>query len=126
MAANETIPPFQFEDESEIEAVEKQLEEDTHMDLVASPGQWKKLDWLEAHLLIGGLPVGSYTEVVNTTSEAATLAVLRALQYGTLNLPHLPHSTPAPCDPLKSDGNETETRDLQPFKRRRACVQVDM
>lgn len=126
MAANETIPPFQFEDESESEAVEKQLEEDTHMDLVASPGQWKNLDWLEAHLFVGGLPVGFYTELVNAASEAATLAVLRALQSGTLNLPNLPHSTPAPRDPSKSDGNESETRDLQPFKRTRACVQVDI
>ncbi|KAI9430617.1 hypothetical protein H4582DRAFT_2086590 [Lactarius indigo] len=97
LAANEVARPFQFTGETEDEAVERHL--GTHLDPVTGPG---------------GLPKALYTELVNAASEAATLLALRALEHGTLKLPH---STRAPCDPSSPDGNESETGDLRPFKQ---------
>jgi hypothetical protein len=72
------------------------------------------VECLEAHLFAGGLPMDMYTEIVNTASEAATLAVLRALGSGALRPSH---NAPAPCDSLGSDGNQSETDAFQPFRR---------
>ena len=61
-----------------------------------------------------------YAKLVEATSEAATLATIRALQSGALALPQ---RTPAPHEhdpPIPDDGNESET-DLQPFKRMSLC-----
>ncbi|KAI9439048.1 hypothetical protein H4582DRAFT_2056894 [Lactarius indigo] len=87
LAANEVT--FQFTGEMEDEAVKQHL--GMHLDPVTGPGS---------------LPKALYTELINTASEAATLLALRALEHGTLKLPH---STHAPCDPSSPDGNESET-----------------
>lgn len=79
----------------------------------------KGLVGFEVYPFVGGLPIGTYTEIVNAASEAATLAALRALQSGALNLSR---SVPAPNDTPSSDGNESETGALQPFKRMRLSV----
>ena len=89
------------------------------VDRVVGPGQQKMVECVEAHLFAGCLPMGTYTEIVNTASEAATLAVLRALGSGVLGPPH---GAPAPCDPPGSDGNQSETDALQPFRRTRPRV----
>jgi hypothetical protein len=67
--------------------------------------------------------VGLYAELVNAASEAATLAALRALRCGALNLHH---DTPAPHGSSRPDGSDSERDDLQPFKRTCPSVPADM
>jgi len=80
---------------------------------------------LEVHSLVGSLPKGLYTDIVNAASDAATVATLRALQSGTLRLPRRTRA-PSSHDPSSSGRNEMETGDLQVFKRTWPCVLVDM
>jgi len=80
---------------------------------------------LEIHPLVGGLPKGFYTNIVNAASDAATVAILRALQSGTLRLPRRTRAPPS-HDPSSSGGNELETGDLQVFKHTWPYVLVDM
>lgn len=54
-----------------------------------------------------------YNKLVQASCEAATLAVIRVFEDGTLK----PHSTLASRDPSSPDGNESDAGDLQPFHR---------
>ena len=61
--------------------------------------------------------MSTYTEIVNTASEAATLAILRDPRALGPS-----HSAPAPCNSLGSDGNQSETNAIQPFRCSLLCV----
>jgi hypothetical protein len=76
------------------------------------------VECLEAHSahFSGGLPTDTYAEIVKTASEAASLAVFRALESGALRLSQ---NVPASRnhEPPDFDGNQSETDALQPFRR---------
>lgn len=117
MIGSQSAVPFDFDNETEEEEhVETHLN-GVHADRGAGhavgPGQQKTIKCLEAHLFAGGLSMDAYADIVHTASEAATLAVFRALGSAALQ----PHNAPAPCGLPGSDGNESETGAFQPFRR---------
>ncbi|KAI0245989.1 hypothetical protein BJV78DRAFT_1158228 [Lactifluus subvellereus] len=61
----------------------------------------------------GGLDINVYDQIVQAASEAATIALLRAMQSWAQ---HLSHSVPVPLDHPNSDAVESETGVLQPFE----------
>lgn len=69
-----------------------------------------------AHSFSEGLSMDTYTAIVNTASEAATLAVYRALESGAWR-PSQNAPTPCDGDPTGLDGSQSETDVLQPFRR---------
>jgi hypothetical protein len=127
MPASQSIVPLEFDNEVEEEERVEMLLNGAHVDpgvgYVASPGQQKMARSFEAHLFAGSLPIDTYAEIVKAASEAATLAVFRALEPGAMRQPR---RAPAPCDSPGSDGDEEETDSLQPFTRTssRCCVFV--
>jgi hypothetical protein len=76
----------------------------------------KCLEAHSAHFFSGGLPTDTYAEIVKSASEAASLAVFRALESGAFRLSQ---NVPASCDhdPPDLDGNQSGTDALQPFRR---------
>ena len=89
-------------------------------DQEVGPGQWKGIGLFDAaHSSAGGLSMGAYYQIVVAASEAATLAVMRAMQQTETVGPTPSRSSP-PDEPRANDpssnGNESETG-LEPFER---------
>jgi hypothetical protein len=63
-----------------------------------------------------GLNPAVYNDIVTAACEAATLAVLRAMQSQAVN-PSRARGSPVPPDHPNSDGNELETGILVAFER---------
>ena len=110
---------------------------------IAGRGQWNAndSDLLDAHKFAGGLSEDLYRQIVTAACDAATLAAMRAVQIQISSGSHIsPPDHPssdqnvadirsgghaqnpsssrgAPLDQPSSDGNESRTNNLEPFRR---------
>ncbi len=73
-------------------------------------------------MFAGGLSIGAYNQIVTAASEAATLAVMRAMQQleteavRPARLGQSGGGLPDEPDNPSPDGNEPETGGLEPFE----------